>query len=87
MILANWVPAIGMAAAMLTTLCWIPLAIKIIVTRDTKAISLLTQSTLVVGIVLWLVYGLAIDDQPLIWANIVTLSLNSLILGLKLRFG
>ena len=58
-----------------------------ILTRDTKAISLMTQSILVLGIVLWLVYGLAMDDQPLIWANIVTLCLNSLILGLKLRFG
>ncbi len=87
MVSAEWVPAIGTAAAVLTTLCWVPQALKIILTRNTQAISLLTQTILVTGIVLWLVYGLEMDDQPLIWANIVTLCLNALILGLKLRFG
>ncbi len=87
MVSAEWVTAIGTAAAVLTTLCWVPQALKIILTRNTQAISLLTQTILVTGIVLWLVYGLEMDDQPLIWANIVTLCLNALILGLKLRFG
>jgi MtN3 and saliva related transmembrane protein len=87
MISAEWVPAIGTAAAVLTTLCWVPQALKIILTRNTQSISLLTQTILVTGIVMWLVYGLEMDDQPLIWANIVTLGLNALILGLKLRYG
>ncbi len=87
MVSAEWVPAIGTAAAVLTTLCWVPQALKIILTRDTRSISLITQATLVAGIVMWLVYGLEMDDQPLIWANIVTLCLNTLILGMKLRFG
>ena len=87
MVSAEWVPAIGTAAAVLTTLCWVPQALKIILTRDTRSISLITQATLVAGIVMWLVYGLEMDDQPLIWANIVTLCLNALILGMKLRFG
>lgn len=87
MIPAEWVPALGTAAAVLTTLCWVPQALKIIISRDTRSISLLTQSILVTGIVMWLVYGLALEDLPLIWANIVTLCLNGLILGLKLRYG
>jgi MtN3 and saliva related transmembrane protein len=87
MIPAEWVPAIGTAAAVLTTLCWVPQALRIILTRNTHAISLLTQTILVTGIVMWLVYGLEMDDRPLIWANSVTLCLNLLILGLKLRFG
>ena len=87
MISADWVPAIGTAAAVLTTLCWVPQALKIIITRNTHSISLLTQTILVTGILMWLVYGLEMDDQPLIWANSVTLCLNALILGLKLRYG
>jgi MtN3 and saliva related transmembrane protein len=87
MIPAEWVPAIGTAAAVLTTLCWVPQALRIILTRNTHAISLLTQTILVTGIVMWLVYGLEMDDLPLIWANSVTLCLNVLILGLKLRYG
>ena len=87
MISADWVPAIGTAAAVLTTLCWVPQALKIIITRNTHSISVLTQAILVTGIVMWLVYGLEMDDQPLIWANSVTLCLNAQILGLKLRYG
>ena len=87
MLSPSCVAAIGTMAAILTTLCWVPQAIKIILTRDTRAISLITQSTLVLGIMLWLAYGLAMDDPPLIWSNVVTLALNALILGLKLRFG
>jgi MtN3 and saliva related transmembrane protein len=41
---------------------------------------------LVVGIALWLTYGLLIDDMPLIAANTVTLGLAGTILAAKLRF-
>jgi MtN3 and saliva related transmembrane protein len=78
---------VGTAAAVLTTLCWLPQAIRIIRTRDTNAISLLGSAALTVGVALWLVYGIAIGDVPLIGANIVTLTLTATILGLKLRHG
>ena len=39
------------------------------------------------GVFLWLVYGLALGDVPLIGANIVTFTLTVTILGLKLRHG
>jgi len=39
------------------------------------------------GVVLWLIYGLAIEDWPLIGSNAVTLTLMMPILSLKLRYG
>jgi len=39
------------------------------------------------AIVLWLIYGLAIGDGPLIGANAVTLALVATILAMKLRYG
>ena len=78
---------IGGVAATITTLCWVPQALKVIRTRETKAISLLMYLMLAVGVALWLVYGLAINSWPLIGANAVTLVPVAIILGMKLRFG
>ncbi|MCZ8376972.1 MAG: SemiSWEET transporter [Beijerinckiaceae bacterium] len=81
------VELIGGVAAVITTLCWVPQAIKVIRTRDTRSLSLVMYVMLAVGIVLWLVYGLLIVSWPLIGANLVTLVLVGIILGMKLRFG
>jgi MtN3 and saliva related transmembrane protein len=78
---------IGFVAAVLTTLCWLPQAVKTIRTRDTRSLSLVTQSALTLGVVLWLVYGLVIWNWPLILSNIVTLGLVATILAMKLRYG
>jgi MtN3 and saliva related transmembrane protein len=78
---------VGMAAAALTTLCWVPQAVRIIRTRDTRAISLATQATLASGVVLWIAYGCLLGSMPLVAANAVTLVLVTAILVMKLRFG
>ncbi|HYF55297.1 MAG TPA: SemiSWEET transporter [Salinarimonas sp.] len=81
------IDAIGLAAAILTTLCWIPQAARTIRTRDTRAISLVTQAAFTAGIGLWLVYGVLLGSLPLILANGVSFVLVATILALKLRFG
>lgn len=78
---------IGFAAALLTSLCWLPQAWRTIRTRDTRAISLWTQVLFACGVVLWLAYGLLILSWPVIAANAMTLSLVLLIIAMKLRFG
>jgi len=81
------IEAIGAVAAVLTTLCWIPQAARVIRTRETRAISLATQVALTCGVVLWLVYGIFIGSWPLIGSNAITLVLLSVILTMKLRYG
>jgi MtN3 and saliva related transmembrane protein len=81
------IETIGTLAAILTTACWVPQALRTIRTRDTSGFSLWAQVLLVCGIALWLVYGLALGSWPLIGANIVTLVLVVVILILKLRHG
>jgi len=81
------VEAIGAAGAVLTTLCWVPQAAKIIRERDTRAISLPGTTLCVIGVLLWLIYGLAIVDGPLIGSSIVTFAMTSIILVLKIRHG
>ena len=81
------VDAIGATGAALTTLCWVPQAVKIIRERETRAISLSGTTLCVLGVLLWLVYGLAIVDAPLIGSSIVTLAMMAVILVLKIRHG
>lgn len=78
---------VGIAGAALTTLCWLPQAMKILRERDTRALSLPATASFTFGIVLWLIYGVAIADWPLIGSNAVTLALMAVILRLKLRYG
>jgi MtN3 and saliva related transmembrane protein len=87
MIPPTLVSLIGLAAAFVTTVCWVPQAWRIIRTRDTQAISLFAYAGFATGIALWLIYGIALGDIPLILANTITLALQLTIVGLKLRYG
>jgi len=81
------VDAIGATGAVLTTICWVPQAVKIIRDRETRAISLPGTMLCVLGVLLWLVYGLAIVDGPLIGSSLVTFGITATILALKIRHG
>jgi MtN3 and saliva related transmembrane protein len=81
------VDTIGMTGAVLTTVCWLPQAIHIVRSRDTAAISLTGTLAFTIGMVLWLVYGLALMDWPLITSSVATLAPMSVIVALKLRHG
>lgn len=81
------IDSVGMAGAVLTTLCWLPQALKIIRERETRSISLFATGLFTLGMAFWLVYGVALIDWPLITSSLVTLALMLVILGLKLRHG
>ncbi|NHB67376.1 SemiSWEET transporter [Perlabentimonas gracilis] len=74
---------LGLFAAALTTISFFPQAYKVIKTRNTQSISLLMYVILVVGVILWLSYGIVKNDLPIILANIVTLIPTLVILFLK----
>ncbi len=81
------IDAVGLAGAALTTVCWLPQATKILRERDTRALSLPATAAFTAGMALWLVYGVAIVDWPLITSSMIELSLMTVILGLKLKYG
>jgi len=83
----SWVSLIGSVAGICTTCAFLPQVIRTWRTRSTDDISLGMFSLTVFGLLLWLVYGLAIDDWPLIGTDTVSLILATTILGLKLRYG
>ena len=81
------VALLGALAGICTTISFLPQLVRAWRTRSTRDISLPMFSLLVFGILLWLLYGLAVGDVPLIIANAISLCLTGSILYLKLRHG
>ncbi|HYF50980.1 MAG TPA: SemiSWEET transporter [Planctomycetota bacterium] len=75
---------IGTLAAALTTVAFIPQAAKIFRERRTEGISVGMYFLFTTGVLLWLVYGALIGSRPLLLANAITLTLNVMILAMKL---
>ena len=78
---------LGFTAAALTTISFVPQAVMTIRTRNTSGISRSMYLIFTVGVALWLLYGIALESWPMIFANAATLVLASTILALKLRYG
>jgi MtN3 and saliva related transmembrane protein len=77
---------IGAAAATLTTLSFVPQALKTFRSRDVSGISLGMYSLFATGVALWLVYGLLLGDAPIVLANAITLALALVVLWMKIRY-
>ncbi len=71
----NLVTALGLLAATLTTLAFLPQVIKTWKAKSAEELSIGTFGMLCTGVFCWLMYGLLIDDLPVILANAVTLVL------------
>lgn len=78
---------VGILAGALCTISFIPQIVKIIKTRQAKDLSLLTFSIFALGVFLWFIYGIMINEIPVIWANGVTLGLIAVILIAKIKYG
>ena len=81
---ANYITIIGGIAAVLSTISFVPQAIKIIRSRDTSGISAGMYIVTVLGFALWTAYGLLQKAWPLIGSNSICLLLSAFILVMKL---
>ncbi|MBN1989325.1 MAG: SemiSWEET family sugar transporter [Bacteroidales bacterium] len=83
------VRVLGLAAAAFTTFSFFPQAVKVIRTRNTEGISLVMYLMFNIGITLWLIYGIMLNDLPIILANAITLfpALTVLFLVVKSKAG
>lgn len=77
---------IGSIAGILTTLAFVPQVIKVVKTKDTSSLSLGMYSMQVLGVFLWLIHGIVIQDMALLVANAITFMLALVILGYKLKY-
>ena len=80
------VNAIGLVAAVCTTISFVPQLIRVWRLRSAREISLSMFLVFSLGTFLWLLYGIFIRSLPVILANAVTLALSLAILALSLKF-
>lgn len=82
----NLLQPIGPIAATLTTLSFVPQALQVIKTKVTSGISLVMYSMFVLGVFLWIIHGIRIQDISLIVANGITFILAGIILIFKIKY-
>jgi len=82
----NSIKILGLFAGTLTTISFLPQVIRTWKTRSAKDLSWVMFSVFCLGTLLWLTYGILIDDLAIIVANSVTAVLSATLLFFKLTF-
>ncbi len=82
----NFLNLLGLFAATLTTIAFLPQMLKIWQSKSANDVSFVMLITFIMGLLLWLVYGMILGALPIIIANSVTLCFNLVILWLKIKY-
>ena len=78
---------IGILAGACTTLGFIPQVIRVFLLKSAREISLPFTLSFLVGVILWLIYGILVDLVPVIFWNAASAFLGTLLLYAKLKYG
>lgn len=82
----NLPDTIGFIAGFLTSTGFLPQFLKALKTKSTSDISAPMLIILGIGVILWIVYGVMVTAFPVIIANVLSLSLITSILILKMKY-
>ncbi|MBD2561919.1 SemiSWEET transporter [Nostoc sp. UIC 10607] len=82
----DFLTILGLAAATLTTIAFLPQMFQTWQTKSAKDVSFVMLITFMSGLFLWLIYGIYLQALPIILANSVTLFFNLIILWLKIKY-
>jgi len=78
---------VGLSAAMLTMLSFIPQIIRSYRTKHVKDVSPIMLFQLSLGVFLWIIYGVYRKDPIIIMANTVTLSTLAVLIFMYFSYG
>jgi MtN3 and saliva related transmembrane protein len=78
---------IGVVAGACTTFGFVPQIIRVFLLRSAREISLPFTCLFLVGVILWLLYGIAHDLTPIIFWNAASTILGAILLYAKLKYG
>lgn len=77
---------IGFIAGVLTAISMLPQVIKTMKEKEAEDVSLVMLIVLLTGISLWIYYGIARGDWPIIITNAVSLSINIWMTILRVKY-
>ena len=78
---------LGIFAGIFTTFAIVPQIIRIYKLKSAREISFLFTSLLLLGIIVWLAYGIVLGLVPLIIWNSIGIILNGWLLFAKFKYG
>jgi len=79
------VEVVGLVGATFTTLAFVPQVVKIWKNRSSNGVSLSMYVCMLIGIIIWLAYGILINSIAVIAANILSGILQVVIIFLTLK--
>ncbi|MGQ0606481.1 MAG: SemiSWEET family sugar transporter [Candidatus Nitrosotenuis sp.] len=81
-----WITILGSIASALVTASFIPQIVRGYRTKHLDDVSYWLMIMICVGMSLWIIYGTVKQDFVIIGANISTIVLNLILLGIKIRY-
>ena len=78
---------LGIIAGIFTTFAVVPQIIRVYKLKSAHEISLIFTTSMLLGIIIWLVYGIVLGLTPLIIWNSIGIVLNSCLLFVKVKYG
>ena len=82
----NLIHYVGFFAGLFTSGAAIPQVFRTYRTKQARDLSMWQLVLLTLGMLLWLVYGISLNDLPLICANIFSIVCYTTLIGMKLRY-
>lgn len=83
---SGYIQVVGIVAGIFTSTSLMPQLIKMFKTKKAEEISLIMLITLILGIGLWIYYGILRKDIPIIITNGFSFLLNITIIVLRLKY-
>ena len=78
---------LGLVAGFFTTFAIVPQIMRVYKLKSAREISVIYNTTMLLGIIIWLVYGIILGLVPIIIWNIIGALLVFLLLLAKLKYG
>ena len=82
----NAIQILGLAAGTITSITFLPQVIQIWKTKSVKDLSLQMLLLLILGVSMWLTYGILVLDAAIIYTNSMVLAMSFIMLYFKWRF-
>jgi MtN3 and saliva related transmembrane protein len=82
----NALQILGLAAGTITSITFLPQVIQIWKTKSAKDLSLQMLLLLILGVTMWLTYGILVKDAAIIYTNTMVLAMSLIMLYFKFKF-
>lgn len=84
--MTNSIEFLGLFAALLTTIAFLPQVYQTWKTKDVEGLSLAMYGIFFIGVLAWLGYGILINSFPVIVANALTAVSGGFLIYCKLKY-